>query len=156
MTDLYEWRKTLTGDWHDLPSSARLTALVVSLHGPSDGSKCAPGAEVVAREAGLSLRTVRSSLSLLVDAGWLVLSRRGGRKGGKREPNEYRVAYPQGCKRYTREMGAPVQGPPSNGATVAPLLVSLGTDTEHPLPVTAPREAVAAVRASLAKNGHRS
>lgn len=92
LAPLFTWRSAIVDS--ELAATTRHVALTLSLHMNERGGSCYPGAPRLARETGLSERAVRDHLGRLVDAGWLVLERRGGQRGGRRESNEYRATVP--------------------------------------------------------------
>lgn len=59
-----------------LDASAKLVLMVLGSRTNKDGA-CWPAVETVAREASLSVRTVKRSLQLLEEAGWIARVRRG-------------------------------------------------------------------------------
>lgn len=78
----------------DLSPTARHVALTLSLWMGERGDSAYPGATLLSESTGLSVRTVRSSLAALVDAGWLVMVEKGGLKGVKRIANKYEARIP--------------------------------------------------------------
>lgn len=88
-----DWRSAICDS--GLPPSARHVALTLSLHLKTRGQTAFPGADCLAYETGLTSRTVRSQLALLVDAGYLQLLQRGGLKGKRKMANLYRASVPQ-------------------------------------------------------------
>lgn len=93
MAPIRDWRGAIC-DSH-LPASARHVALTLSLHLSTRRQTAFPGADCLAKETGLTSRTVRSQLQLLVAAGYLQLLHRGGIKGEKKTANVYRTTVPK-------------------------------------------------------------
>lgn len=108
MSFAHEWRRALSSKRCTLPATARHVGLAASLYADPDGPNVRPGAARLADDTGLSTKAVRAALATLVDAGWLRLSHRGGRKGQKREANTYTLVIPNGGTRVTHNRGLPV------------------------------------------------
>ena len=92
LAPLFTWRSAICES--DLPPTARHVAATLSFYMNERGGSAYPGAVRLAHDTGLSERTVRSALALLVERGWLVLAKEGGRKGERRQANEYVAAVP--------------------------------------------------------------
>lgn len=88
------WRDSIANS--DLPSTARLVALTLSLWMNTDGTNARPGGVTLQKASGLkSLRSVRSALTELVEAGFLNVTEKGGSPRGKaRTASVYDAAYP--------------------------------------------------------------
>jgi len=99
------WRDSIANS--ELPSTARLVALTLSLWMNTDGSNARPGGETLRKASGLkSLRSVRSALTELVEAGFLSVTEKGGSPRGKaRTASVYDAAFPS----TTGAPDAPVQ-----------------------------------------------
>lgn len=93
LSPLFTWRGAIC-DSITLPPTARLVALVVSLHMNERGGSAFPGAALLSAETGLSERAVRDHLKLLVQEGWLQLVERGGLRGERRRANAYQATIP--------------------------------------------------------------
>lgn len=92
------------------PPTLKHVALTLSLHADWDtGENAHPGAPRLADETGLVERTIRSALATLVDSGWLKLSARGGRTGGKSVANVYSLLIPRHAVRCTLSSDSPLQ-----------------------------------------------
>lgn len=76
----------------DLPPTARLVALVVSCYMDADGRNAYPSQETIARDSGLSLRTVRTWIDRLIDLGWLTVARESSGRSSRR----YKATVPSG------------------------------------------------------------
>ena len=78
----------------DLPASRRHVAFVLSLHMNKDGSNCFPSVAHIAKESGLSERTVQESVRDLERGGWLLVVY-GGKKNGKKFANAHSATLPK-------------------------------------------------------------
>lgn len=106
MKPLFTWRSAISDS--ELPSVTRHVALALSLYMSERGDSAFPGATRLSRDTGLSVRAVRTHLSGLVEAGWLVLDHRGGQRGEARTANTYRAVIPNGGTTVTGEPESPV------------------------------------------------
>jgi hypothetical protein len=97
LSALFTWRSAIASQQSKLPASARLVALVLSLHMSEKGDSAFPGFARLARETGLDRRTVIRQIKKLRKDGWLELLERGGPKAGKRggRANVYRAVVPR-------------------------------------------------------------
>lgn len=89
---LFSWRSAILDS--TLGSTTKLVALTLATYMSERGDSAFPGAMRLAHDSSLSERAVRQHLTILVDAGWLDLVRRGGVVRGKHLGNEYRAAIP--------------------------------------------------------------
>lgn len=89
---LLTWRSAICDS--GLPSTTRHVALTLSLYMSERGDSAHPGTDRMVHDTGLSERAVRAHLSALVEAGWLVVTQRGGLKGARKLANEYRASIP--------------------------------------------------------------
>lgn len=103
---LFSWRAAICES--ALGSTTRHVALTLSLYMSERGDSAHPGARRLARDTGLSERSVRAQLGILVDGGWLVLAERGGLLGEARHANVYQAQVPDPCTTFTREPRSPV------------------------------------------------
>lgn len=72
-----EWRRALIAS-SDLPSSARLVALVLAEHMTLAGDRCFPSVALLCHETGLARSTVQEQLAQLEQHGWVLrIERRG-------------------------------------------------------------------------------
>lgn len=118
---LLTWRGAVCES--DLPATARHVALTLSLYMSERGDSAYPGATRLSHDTGLSERSVRSQLALLVAHGWLVMVEQGGLKGEKRHANTYAARVPptplplDPGTSFTREADSPVNVSASTPAT---------------------------------------
>lgn len=106
MAPLFTWRSAVVSS--DLPASTKLVALALSLYMNERGGSAFPGATRLAADTSLHLRTVKRLLTELTDAEWLVLARRGGTAGDRRQANEYVAQVPDGWHSTTGGTRTPV------------------------------------------------
>lgn len=95
LSPLFTWRSAIASPESELPSTARLVALVLSLHMNERGASCFPSVPTIASEAGLSDRAVQKAIGCLKEAGWLLVNV-GGSRQGKRVTSTYRATFPEG------------------------------------------------------------
>lgn len=76
MTPLFRWRQAILDS--ELRSTERLVALVLSTHMDRHGASCYPSLTTIARESGVSRRTVLRALAALELAGLLSVMHRQG------------------------------------------------------------------------------
>jgi Helix-turn-helix domain len=81
-------------DDRDLTSSQRLVALAVCRHAGADGTRSHPGNDLLCKETGYSLNTVKSALKALRELGWIVQTY-NGRGGNQSKASEYALAIPK-------------------------------------------------------------
>ena len=104
------WRSAICDS--DLPATARHVALTLSIYMNERGGSAFPGGGRLAADTGLSLRTVRTALSTLEEAGWLrVVTRGGSLPGRERKATVYEAAVPMtgATPALVEETPAPVQ-----------------------------------------------
>lgn len=99
---LLTWRGAILKS--DLEPTTRHVALTLSTYMGDVGESAHPGPTRLAKDTGLSLRTVKHHLGVLVDRKWLVITEHGGLKGEKRKANCYAANVPK-----TRAANTPVQ-----------------------------------------------
>jgi hypothetical protein len=88
-----QWRRALLAS--DLLEGTKVVAVALGEHMNGQGVNARPGLARLARECGLSPRTVRRHRLTLVAYGWLAVVVRGGSDaGGTRRPNEYVARIP--------------------------------------------------------------
>lgn len=124
-SELLKWRDAIfesPSPPAGLTSTQRLVAQAVAKHVNSRTLTAFAGVDRLARLTALHRSTVRDALASLVDAGWLVLLKKGGADPGhKRMANEYRISSPTGSA------GPPVVvGDRSNG-TPRPVVLDSAT-----------------------------
>lgn len=154
---LLTWRSALCDS--DLEPTTRHVALTLSLYMGERGDSAHPGAARIAHDSGLSERSVRTHLGILVDRGWLRVVTRGGLKGAKKVANAYEATIPvppapmavpvppiplsptdAAGASVTREPDAPIDRPPLQLTTRTPEPVAdhlSRNSPEPPLPPTA-------------------
>lgn len=109
---LLTWRGAICES--GLPATARHVALTLSLYMSERGDSAFPGAKRLARDTGLTERSVRDQLARLTAGGWLQLVEKGGIKGEKRHANQYAARVPETAlpldqgTTFTREGDSPV------------------------------------------------
>ena len=119
---LFTWRSAIADS--ELPPPARHVALALSLYMNERGASAFPGGELLAKDTGYSLRTVRAMLKLLETTGYVhVVFRGGSPAGGKRQASVYQASVPG----TTSEGAAPVEIS-TTGAGDAPV----NTSTSEP------------------------
>lgn len=67
---LFQWREAFSSD-KGPPPSTRLLLWCIAKHMDSDGTGAFPGQELLARESGLCIRTVKTKLKEAEQLGWL-------------------------------------------------------------------------------------
>jgi hypothetical protein len=133
------WRQALSHERCKLTPTQRLVAHVVANHADREGKGARAGADRIAGETGLVVRTVRTSLAVLVDSGWLKLVTRGGQVGQMRVANTYHLVIP----RYALSSNAPVQPTTVRGSPDAPCIDPFANPVTSSAALTsAPPEAV--------------
>lgn len=89
------WRSALV-DGVDC-STCKLVGLVLSLYMNERGGSAFPSVRTLAGDCSLSESTIREHLNgHLHSQGWLVLIKRGGLKGDRRQANEWQASDPTG------------------------------------------------------------
>lgn len=103
---LFQWRDAFSSE-KGPPPSARLLLWCISKHMELDGTSSFPGQQLLARETGLSLRTVKTRLGEAEQLGWL-----------RRQP---RVRNGVASFRYGTDYVPLIPARVLGGATVAPM-----------------------------------
>lgn len=111
LSPLFTWRSAIASPECALSSTARLVALTLSLHMNERGASCFPSVATLAKETGLSDRSVQKSIALLEADGWLEVKQGGSPRGGRRAANTYRAAFPES---YLNEAGEAGEARPVN------------------------------------------
>lgn len=93
---LYRWRMAVQRS--DLHATSRNVAWTLSTHMNREGGSCWPSINRVARESGLSRRTVQRHVVLLEVEGWLRVERS---KGGQNATHRYQATFPPGLNGVT-------------------------------------------------------
>lgn len=94
LSPLFTWRSAIVDS--DLPSTTKLAALCLSLHMNERGGSCFPSLETLAKESSLGVSSIKRSLKLLDERGWL-LRKPGGRAdkpGGRGRTTAYTATIP--------------------------------------------------------------
>lgn len=91
--DLFRWREALTSRHGPASSTQRHVLLTLSLHMNRTGGSCFPSTKTLARETGLSERTVVTHLGEAAEAGWIGRSNHGITGQGWRR-YEYQAQVP--------------------------------------------------------------
>lgn len=95
---VFDWRDAirLPPEGAELPATARWVAMAMSFYMDRDTlADCYPGPARLAKETGLTQRTVKKAIALLVDRGWLKRTRKGGtKKDGTRVTSCYTGLFP--------------------------------------------------------------
>lgn len=123
MSPLFTWRTAITES--GLSPTARHIALTLSLYMSEKGDSAYPSHATLATDTGLARSTVTKGLREIEEAGYLIVSRAPGARGGRTRVNHYRAADP-------RRTVTPVTVPPlpepvtstDASATVPPVTVS--------------------------------
>ena len=92
VSNKFSWERAVVQS--DLDGTSRHVALTVGLHFSKAGDSCWPSMETLAEESGLHLSTVKRHLTILREAGWLIVHSGGSPKGGTRTSNRYEAAIP--------------------------------------------------------------
>ncbi len=92
----FKWERALRQS--GLPPSTRLVLLALASYMDTDGTRAFPSQLTLARDTGLSDRTVRGHLARAIAEGWLVCIARGHRRGdGTTRSNSYAAKIPDHC-----------------------------------------------------------
>jgi len=92
VSNKFSWERAVVQS--DLDATSRHVALTVGLHFSKAGDSCWPSLETLAVESGLHLSTVKRHITILREAGWLLVKSGGSPKGGTRTSNNYEAAIP--------------------------------------------------------------
>ena len=120
LSPLFTWRGAIASPDSKLDPTTRLVALTLSLHMNERGGSAFPGAPLLAEETGLSERSVRDHLKILVGSGWLDQTEKGGQKGERRRANAYRACVPAPLQELQGSEAAPLQLVHATPAPAAP------------------------------------
>lgn len=91
---LFTWRSAVVES--DLSPTTRHVLLTLSLHMNERGGSCFPSTRLLARETGLSRRSVETHLGAAVEASWLDRQQREKRSDGRFTGYTYRAVVPHG------------------------------------------------------------
>lgn len=91
---LFTWRSAVVES--DLSPTTRHVLLTLSLHMNERGGSCFPSTRLLARETGLSRRSVETHLGAAVEASWLDRQQREKRSDGRFTGYTYRAVVPRG------------------------------------------------------------
>ncbi len=89
----WQWRELIASENGPSDPSTRLVLLVLSLHMNQVGENAFPAQELIAKRAGLSVRSVRTHLNLAADAEWLRIYQKA-QKGKAWFVHEYMATIP--------------------------------------------------------------
>lgn len=89
---LSRWIETVR-EHEDLPTSAKAVLLILASYAAPDGSRCFPSQKRLAKNSGLTERSVRKQLKLAEKLGLLVISK--APKSGGPNSNQYRLRIPK-------------------------------------------------------------
>ena len=92
---LFRWRTAILNS--NLPSTQRYVLHVVGFHMDKHGRNCFPSTKTLARETGLTERTVITHLRNSRNEGWLRVSERR-REGKDWKLHTYTPGFPQGTE----------------------------------------------------------
>jgi len=106
---LFRWRKAIMNS--NLPSTQRYVLHVVGFHMNGDGGECFPSTKLLARETGLSERTVVTHLMDARKKGWLRVTER--REGKAWKHHSYTPGFPQGTEADSAPKGVEGASPPA-------------------------------------------
>lgn len=130
----FTWHKKLGGQ-NQLSGTEYRVLMVFFDHSGSDGTRAFPSLEEVQGEACVSESTAKRAIRTLVALGWLVLTKRGGKRNGVKFANVYRLAVPAMWEPYTpAKKRRELEQSPENRATGDPGIEKQG----HPRPLTDP------------------
>lgn len=127
----FSWERAVAAS--DLDPTSRHVAFTLGLHFSRAGDSCWPSMETLAAESGLNLSTIKRHLTILREAGWLIVIPGGSPKGGTRTSNRYEAAIPPRWSltggTENRVQGEPGADDDATGGTEAP-------DQAHTAPLT--------------------
>lgn len=109
--DMHHWERTiLRGAGKDLShAQMRLLMLMGTYASYSDGGNIHPGNERLARESGCNIKTVRESVEVFIERGYVKLTQKGGNEVRKGFANVYQLTYPAWILEESTRV--PVSGP---------------------------------------------
>ena len=89
----FSWERAVAES--DLPATSRHVAFTLGLYFSKAGDSCWPSMDTLARASGLDRSTVVRHMTALRQAGWIVLTHKGGSpEGGERTSNHYEATIP--------------------------------------------------------------
>lgn len=104
-----------------MPEALKGFALILATFADPDGTRVRPGIPSLRAITGKSSRTVQDRLTDLHDRlGFLILTRRGGGRGGSGRANEYRLAIPADLLERVGLIGIDEQSPATTVAGQSP------------------------------------
>lgn len=131
-------------DDQELSPSEQIVALYIMSHAGKDGTGSHPGNALLAKETGLSEKTVKLAIARLRELGWIVQTY-NGRGGNQAKASEYSLAIPKGHEvtlipqpKGTKGTSKEHLGSPKVTLTDSQSNVSTLTDA----PINAPRNAL--------------
>lgn len=93
----FEWETAFIQS--GLTGNTGFVGLLMATLDNGDGRNFFVTAASIERWTGLNERTVRSQIDKLIDTGWLVRTKKGGRRGNAAWASEYRLSIPDGQAR---------------------------------------------------------
>lgn len=96
-----------------VPRGAIGTGLMMQTYADVDGTSITVSQETLARQQGVTSRTIRNDQTSLEDCGWIRVVHRGNGPGN---PNEHRLAIPEVDFRISAETTPPIRKPAARNA----------------------------------------
>lgn len=93
VSPLFTWRTSITES--GLSAVARHVALTLALYMSDKGDSAFPSMETLADDTGLAKSTVVKAIRILEEAGYLIVMRAPGKRGGRTRVNHYRATIPR-------------------------------------------------------------
>lgn len=108
---MHHWERTiLRGAGKDLTHAQMRVLLTMGTYASyADGGNIHPGNERLAREIGCNIKTVRESIEVFIDRGYMKLTQKGGNEVRKGFANVYQLTYPAWILEESTRV--PVSGP---------------------------------------------
>ena len=106
---ILQWRAAVLNS--NLPSSAKLSLIVLAEFANQDGSNCFPSIETIARVSSCNERTTRRVLETCRKAGWIRSQSKGNRSGWRHY--EYTLLLPDGADNMPARSYSPADTTPA-------------------------------------------
>lgn len=108
---MHHWERTiLRGAGKDLSHAQMRVLLTMGTYASyADGGNIHPGNERLAREIGCNIKTVRESIEVFIERGYMKLTQKGGNEVRKGFANVYQLTYPAWILEESTRV--PVSGP---------------------------------------------